>query len=78
MHIERIIPVILMFGLSCITGTAGWYLGGGFWESNDGGFVIGFLLPTLISCWLSRVNIQESNQTESVLSLLKEKNGEKE
>ena len=46
--------------------------------SNDGGFVIGFLLPTLISYWLSRVNIQESNQTESVLSLLKERNGEKE
>ena len=59
MKIEKVIPLILMIGISCVTGYIGWRYLGDKYDLYDGGFVIGFLMPTLIIYWRSKIEIKD-------------------
>ena len=64
MKIEKIIPLILLIGISCITGYIGWRYLGNKYDLYDGGFVIGFLLPTLIIYWCSKIKVKDEHKQE--------------
>ena len=59
--LEKLIPITLMLGVSFVCCAAGWYLGNGWYESGDAGAVIGFMLPTFIMYWLSKIKIPEDD-----------------
>ena len=59
MKIEKVIPLILIIGISCVTGYIGWRYLGDKYDLYDGGFVIGFLMPTLIIYWCSKIKVKD-------------------
>lgn len=59
MKIEKVIPLILLIGISCVTGYIGWHYLGDKYDLYDGGFVIGFLMPTLIIYWCSKIEVKD-------------------
>ena len=59
MHIEKIIPVILMLFLSFACCFAGWYAADSLYSAGEAGAVIGFVLPTFVMYWLSKVRLPE-------------------
>ena len=59
MKIEKVIPLILLIGISCVIGYIGWRYLGDKYDLYDGGFVIGFLMPTLIIYWCSKIKVKD-------------------
>ena len=56
----KLLPITLLLILSTVTGCIVGYIEYTFKCTYDGGFVVGFLLPSLILYWLPKIKVPET------------------
>ena len=57
---QKFLALLFILVVSVATGFLGWVIGANL-DASDAGFVVGFLLPTLIYYWNSQLDLNDAN-----------------